>query len=162
MKYVAILVLLPAAALGACAPSARNQASSHRDESLITPICSLVGADAPTNGTKVRVSALFLTDYLERSSITDPACPSVRLAIYADPAATKEEVDRYQRLVVTSTMRDYIEDRRTGVYAIDVTGRLVYRKNEQLHAAIYADHVWSFRRLPCTAFYSSAKCKKMN
>lgn len=159
MKYAAALVLLLAAALGACAPSVRSQASSHQDESLITPICSLVGADAPANGTKVRVSAFFLTDYLERSAITDPTCPSVRLAIYANPVATKEEADRYQRLVVTSTMRDYIEGRRTGVYAIDVTGRFVYRKDEQPHTAIYADHIWSFKRMPCTAFYSAAECK---
>lgn len=163
MRYVAALVVLSAtAALGACAPPVRSRVSSHRDESLITPICSLVGADAPTNGTKVRVSAFFLTDYLERSTITDPACPSVRLAIYADPAATKEETERYQRLVVTSTMRDDIENRGTGVYAIDVTGRFVYRKDGQPHAAIYADHVWSFKRLPCTAFYSAAQCTGMD
>lgn len=162
MKYAAALAILSAAALCACAPSVRSQASSHRNKNLITSICSLVGAGAPTKGTKVRVSAYFLTDYLERSVIADSACPTVQLALYADPAATKEEADRYQRLVVTSTMRDYIEDRRTGVYAIDVTGRVVYRKNEQPRIAIYADHVWSFKRLPCTAFYSAARCKKMD
>ena len=161
MKYTAILVLLSAAVLGACAPSVRSQASSHRN-SRITSICSLVGADAPTNGAKVRIRAFFLTDYLERSVVADPACPTVQLALYADPVATKEEADRYQRLVVTSTMRDYIEDHRTGVYAIDVTGRFVYRKDEQPHGAIYADNVLRFKRLPCTAFYSAAKCKEMD
>lgn len=161
MKYAAILVLLSAAVLGACAPSVRGHASSHRNKSQITSICSLVGAGAPTNGAKVRISGFFLTDYLERSVVADPACPTAQLALYADPVATKEEAARYQRLVVTSTMRDYIEDHRTGVYAIDVTGRFVYRKDEKPHGAIYADHVLNFKRLPCTAFYSAAKCKEM-
>lgn len=162
MKYTAILVLLSAAVLGACAPSVRGQPSSHRNKSRITSICSLVGADAPTNGAKVRIRAFFLTDYLERSVVADPACPAVQLALYADPVTTKEQADRYQRLVVTSTMRDYIEDHRTGVYAIDVTGRFIYRKDEQPHGAIYADHVLSLRRMPCTAFYSAAKCKEVD
>ncbi len=161
MKYAAAVVLLSVAVLGACASSARSQTASHGNKIPITPICSLDGAKAPGNGTKVRISAFFLTDYLERSAITDPACPTVRLGLYADPAATKEEAARYQKLI-KSTMRDYIEDRRTGVYAIEVTGHFVDRKNEQPHLAIYVDRVWSFKRLPCTAFYSAAKCKEMD
>lgn len=161
-KASAVLVLLLVAPLGACTPSVQTHTSSRLNSSLVTPICSLVGTDAPPTGTTVRVRAFFVTDYQEHSVITDPPCPTVRLALYPDKAATKEEAARYQQAIVTSTMRDYIEDRRTGVYAIDVTGRFVYRKNEQPQAAIYADHVWSFRPLLCTAFYSAAECKGMD
>lgn len=162
MKYAAALVLFSCLAVGACASSVRGHVASHGNDVQPISVCSLTDHDTPPNGTDVRISAFFLTDYLERSAITGSTCPSVRLALYADPTATKEEADRYQRLVVTSTMRDYIENRRTGVYAIDVTGRFVYRKDEQPHAAIYANHVWSFKRLPCTAFYSAAECKGMD
>lgn len=162
MKYAAALALFSGLAVGACASSVRGQVASYGNHMQPLSVCSLVGHDTPPNETEVRISAFFLTDYLERSVITDPACPSVRLALYADPAAKEEEADRYQRLVVKSTMRDDIENRGTGVYAIDITGHFVYRKNERPQIAIYADHVWSFKRLPCTAFYSAAKCKGMD
>ena len=47
----------------------------------------------------------------------------------------------------------------TGVYEINFTGTFEYRKIKLPHVAIYADHVLSFKRVPCAAFYIDNQCK---
>lgn len=160
MKYAAMPVLLMVVALGGCTSSVHD-ASLHRNVQVV-PFCSLVGPNAPASGTEVRISTFFTTDYMERSRLADPACLSAHVDLQFDKKATGPQgSDAYDELE-SVILHDLATDHRTGVYSIALTGRFVYRKNEQPHAAIYGDQVWSFKRRPCTAFYPAAKCKAMD
>lgn len=164
MKHAVVTVLLSLLAIGACASGARNSAATASNHNRISTvsICTLAGHGAPPSGTEVRVSTFYITDYMERSRLVNSACPSAHIALSLESATIGSHNKNARKQIIRTLQLDYIEGRRTGVYAIDVTGRFVYRKDEQPHAAIYADHVLSFRRLPCTAFYPAAKCKAMD
>lgn len=164
MKCAAATVLLSALAIAACASGVRNSAvtASNHNHVLKVSTCTLAGHGAPPSGTEVRVATFYITDYIERSRLVSSACPSVHVALSLESATIGTHDKNARKQIVRTLQLDYIEGRRTGVYAIDVTGRFVYRKDEQPHAVIYADHVWSFKRLPCTAFYSAVQCKGMD
>lgn len=159
MRYAAIPVLFAGVAVMGCTFAVRPNASTRSDYMSVSSICALVGRAVSSDGLKVRLKSIYLTDYVERSSFADKACPTVEVALYNDAHSG----DNGSLAKITHTIAlDYARDHRTGVYEIELVGRYVYRNDEFPHAAIFADRILSFKQLPCTAFYSAAKCRKMD
>lgn len=161
MKYAVLWVPFVAVALGACAAPVNG--GSFPNHILQTEsVCSLSGQSPPPSGAMVRVSAFYITDYEERSRLVDPSCPSGLVEFKFDRQAIGPHGGGAYKDIEASIVHDIVDNRRTGVYRISFTGRFVYRKSVQPHAMVDISHVWSFKRMPCTAFYSAAECKGMD
>lgn len=159
MKYAWAPVLVLGIALGACASPVRDHSPSHQNRLKIVSLCSLVGPNAPASGTEVRIDTFFITDYMERSRLADPACLSGHVDFEFKADAIGPQGGNAYNELESALLHDLATDHRTGVYSIDLAGRFVYRKDKHPHAMIDIDRVWSFKQLPCAAFYPAAECK---
>lgn len=162
MRRAALFVLVAGSALCACNASLQNRTSQNRKQAQAISICSLIGRDAPPSGIEVRVRTFYTTDYMEHAGLADPECPSFGVAVSFQSATIGTHNKKARERLIKMIQADEIEGHLTGVYEIDFTGRFVYRKDKQPHGAIDVDHVWSFKRLRCTTFYSGAECNGMD
>jgi hypothetical protein len=96
---------------------------------------------------------------MERSRLSDPACPSVLVSVSFESATIGVNNEDARKYMTKMIQIDEIEDHLTGVYEINFTGTFVYTENKRPHVSIYAHHVWSFKRVPCTAFYIANQCE---
>jgi hypothetical protein len=110
----------------------------------VTSICKLSEGGRRLSGAHVRVTAIYSSDLLERSTITDDDCPSVILVPYDAPDA---KLDSASMRRFNNALQGELSDRSLRKYLVDVSGKYVWRENEIPHGAIYIEKVWSFKRL---------------
>ncbi|MBB5877738.1 hypothetical protein [Xanthomonas sp. 3498] len=109
----------------------------------ISSICELAQRGKRISGAQVRVRAIFTSDLLERSVITDPKCPSV-VVIPFDAEESKLDMESMQRF--DAAVAGELSDHTIRVFSVDVSGTYVWRGDEQPAGAIYIEKVWCFKR----------------
>lgn len=109
----------------------------------ISSICELTQRGKEASGAQVRVRAIFTSDLLERSVITDPKCPSV-VVIPFDAEESKLDVESIRRFDVAVAGK--LSDRAIRVFSVDVSGIYVWRGGEKPAGSIYIEKVWCFKR----------------
>lgn len=159
MRYAFVLIVLLALGLEGCSPFVRSDTSLRHDYARVVSICSLAGRDASSVGSEIRVRAYYITDYMERSRLADPACKSAHVEMHFAPLAIGSHGKPARKDLETIILRDLVENNRTGVYIISFDGHFKHENNKRTHVVIYIDRVWSFKRVPCTAFYTRSQCK---
>lgn len=159
MKHATLMVLFVALGLGACAPVVNVDSLPSHSDVLTESVCSLTGHAPPPSGVRVRITAFYITDYSEHSRLADPSCRSSRVDFSFSPGAVGPQGSDAYKELESIILHDFVGSHRTGVYRISFTGRFVYRKSLDPHAMVDISRVWSFERLPCTAFYAAAECK---
>lgn len=159
MTYAALVIPFAVLALGACVTTGSDSSLRSRSYVQKESVCTLTSHAAPPSGVQVRVTAFYITDYSEHSRLADPSCPSGYVDFEFGQDAIGPRGESAGKELESTILHDLADNHRTGVYQINFTGRFVYRKNLQPHAMVYISRVWSFKRMPCTAFYAAAECK---
>lgn len=162
MRYGAFIYPLAALALVGCVATAHDDALRNHGHVHKESVCTLTDHAALPSGVQVRVAAFYITDYAERSRLADPSCPSGEVDFEFRQGAVGPHGGSAGKELESTILRDFIDNHRTGVYRINFTGHIVYRKSLHPHTMIYISRVWSFKRLPCTEFYSVAECVGKN
>lgn len=140
----ACCITLHAAALAATESKIDVTTPSKNAALVNTSICDLAKQRGTANGMHVRVKALFSTDLLERSFITDPQCPEVVVAPFdaAKPELDTKSMKRFDRAV-----RGRLSDSSARVFSFNISGKYIWRMDETKSGAIYIEKVWSFKRI---------------
>jgi hypothetical protein len=162
MKYATFILPLAVLALGGCAATVNGGALHSRGYVQTESVCTLTDHAVPPSGVRVRVAAFYITDYAERSRLADPSCPSGNVDFEFKQGAVGPRGGSAGKELESTILHDFVDNHRTGVYRINFTGRFVYRKSLDPHAMVDISRVWSFERLPCTAFYAAAECRGMD
>jgi hypothetical protein len=134
--FIALSVLLMTGT-SACAQSGEPR----------TSICELATAGEQMNGRHVRLTAVYITDLLERDGLKDSRCP--KLYLQADWTISQKNgqhdpsLDAFDKEVFARPP-DY---RELTQFSIDVSGKFVWKANENPHGTLLFEKIWSFKRL---------------
>lgn len=111
-----------------------------------TSICKLVQSGRKMSGQHVRLTAVYLTDLLEGSSLNDPRCPKK----YLDPDWTGSRgnaphdvsLDAFDKALYARP-----DDPKLTQFSIDVSGKFVWQAGRKPHGTLMFEKIWSFKRL---------------
>ncbi|MDY4282971.1 hypothetical protein [Xanthomonas sp. LF06-19] len=129
--------------LSSIAVASKLEPLSGHSGDAISSICELTQRGKEAGGAQVRVRAIFTSDLLERSVITDPKCPSV-VVIPFDAEESKLDVESIRRF--DAAVAGKLSDHTIRVFSVDVSGTYVWRGDEQPAGALYIEKVWYFKR----------------
>jgi hypothetical protein len=135
--FFAVSTMLPL--MSSCASMARSGGLFR------TTLCELVASDSNSDGSRVRISAIFQTDGIESSVLSDPACPGSSMALSSEnaPGADEESIDSFDQLISSNPLSG------SGYRKVklDVTGVLSRRTDGMPSVVLHMEKVWSAKRL---------------
>jgi hypothetical protein len=108
-----------------------------------TSICSLVEKGLEMNNHSVRLKAIFFTDSLEYSNLSDTRCPNAVLIPYYTKSRRHDSgLDAFDSAI----------DQNGGLpgavrFSVDVSGTFVWHLEENPHGTIIIEKIWSFKQL---------------
>lgn len=120
-------------------------------------LCKLsVNRDA-YDGKRIELRTFLVTDYHERSLLVDKRCHHTAAKLYLDEDASGKMNDSLRKFELFG-MNDTVNGHGTGAYKLDLSGTVRVIKDAKVKLEIHADHIWSFSRMPCDAFFSKSTC----
>lgn len=127
-----------------CAIARTGNHSASRMGKRVTSICELQQHRDKSSGVRVRLTAIYSSDLLERSTLSDDRCPMVIMVPFDAPKRNQDLSS--MRLFNKALEGGGISDRSLRIFEVDISGKYVWRKNEQIHGAIYIEKIWSFSK----------------
>ena len=110
------------------------------EKTVRTSICALAQHGRELNGRRVRLTATYVTDLQEYTSLTDPHCPKVHVAPY-DAESPDESVERFDKAV-----KGRMEDLSARRFVVELSGRFTWKGHDEPYGSMTIDRVWSFHR----------------
>jgi hypothetical protein len=128
--------------LGWLLPMTASPALQTQNETRIS-ICALQQRGKAADGLRVRLKAVFETDALEHSSLSDPKCPGVVMDLpYPAKRPWHKSVDDFQKRLSSA-----LTDPKLGNYSIDISAEFrrksVGVSEERRSGVLVVNHVWS-------------------
>lgn len=117
-----------------------SSAASARE--VRTTLCELVSHGQPLSGKRVRFTAIYLTDLLERTVLLDKRCPKVHLTPYDSIERPDPSVKRFDDAV-----RGRIDDLELRQFVVDVSGRFTLHGHDEPIGSLEIQKVWSYKRI---------------
>ena len=108
-----------------------------------TSVCELAERGASMNRQAIRVLGTYMTDLMHGSLLLDPACPGS--SILPDIQERTEENKSLKHF--RSDLYGRVDDLELRQFAIDASGRFVWRKDEQPHGVVELTNIYSAQRL---------------
>lgn len=119
--------------------AATSSAASARE--VRTSLCVLASHGQPLSGQRVRFTAIYLTDLLERTVLLDKRCPKVHLTPYDSIKGPDPSVKRFDKAV-----RGRIDDPELRQFVVDVSGRFTWHGHDEPYGSLEIQKVWNFKR----------------
>jgi hypothetical protein len=120
--------------------AATSSAASARE--VRTTLCELVSHGQPLSGQRVRFTAIYLTDLLERTVLLDKHCPKVHLTPYDSIEPPDPSVKKFDDAV-----RGRIGDLELRQFVVDVSGRFTWHGHDESTGSLEIQKVWRFKRI---------------
>jgi hypothetical protein len=107
-----------------------------------TSICKLQVAGEKLNGRDVRITAVFLSDLFEHSTLVDRRCPQLSF----DPIQTKKPRDPSLEAFDKALAPDSFPPRIVR-FIIDVSGKFVWNAKGNRPGGVIFEKIWEFKRV---------------
>lgn len=109
-----------------------------------TSLCKLVNAGEQMNGLHVRLTAIYITDLFENSSLKDRRCPTLYVVPYDSRQSPQDQsLEEFDKALYEHQL-DFGELTQ---FSIDVSGKFVWWANNKPHGALIFEKIWSFKRI---------------
>lgn len=129
-------------AKGGCIALLAVTSSAAPAREVRTTLCELISHGQPLSGQRVRFTAIYLTDLMERTVLLDKRCPKVRLIPYDSIEHPDPSVKRFDDAV-----RGRIDDLKLRQFVVDVSGRFTWHGHDEPYGSLEIQKVWSFKRI---------------
>lgn len=119
--------------------------ASGAPDSARTSVCELARAGQRISGRSVRMTAVYVTDLLERSVLKDHRCPMAH--IEPDWSLQKNPIHDPSLDEFDKALYARPDEAQPTQFLIDVSGKFVWQSGENPHGSLIFDKVWSFKRV---------------
>jgi hypothetical protein len=106
-----------------------------------TSLCELAKAGEHMNGRRIRLTAVYLTDLLDRSVLKDRRCPEQYFALDWK-APLDPSLDAFEKAVYAGA-----NDKELTQFVIEVSGEVLWQANENPRGTLIAKKIWRFKRV---------------
>lgn len=120
--------------------AATSSAASARE--VRTNLCALASHGQPLSGQRVRFTAIYLTDLLERTVLLDKRCPKVHLTPYDPIESPDRSVKRFDQAV-----RGRVDDLELRQFVVNLSGRFTWHGHDEPYGSLEIQKVWNFKRI---------------
>jgi hypothetical protein len=116
------------------------------NKELRTSICELGRQEKAMNGASIRLSATYLTDLFEHSSLWDAHCPD--LSMNLDWSVMQTHPHDQSLDALDAALQSDVFPPMAMSLSIDVSGRFIAPANKTSRGRLVMEKVWSFRKIP--------------